>query len=251
MYKTIIFDLDDTLTDDFQNTKNAFRIIMNYRKQKFTEEDFLRFNEIDVTTWRDRAAGKIVTPYEDDKIKKTEWLRASRFIKFFGEDNISYQEAVELNNVYMEGMKEKVVSRPGAFEIIKYLAEQNYRLAIATNGPRIPLQTKIEKLGITPYINTIFSAEEVGFMKPQKKFYEGLITKIGISNKSEILFVGDDLEKDIKGGIENGLDTCWCNYNNDVNNKYECKYEIKSLYELKNILKGREKSINREEEFSL
>ncbi len=244
MYKTIIFDLDDTLTNDLENTRSAFKVAMDYKNQEFTEEDFLRFHEIDVTTWRDRAAGKIVTPYDDDKVKKTEWMRASRFIKFFGEGNISYEEAVELNNVYMEGMKENVVARPGAFETIRYLFEKGYRIAIATNGPRIPLQTKIEKLGIRKYVNTIFSAEEVGFMKPHKDFYEGLMRKLEISDKSEVLFVGDDLEKDIKGGLENGLDTCWCNYNNDVNNKYRSKYQIRNLEELKNILKGKEKDID-------
>ena len=163
MYKTIIFDLDDTLTDDLENTRNAFKIVMKYINQKYTEEDFLRFHEIDVTTWRDRAAGKIITPYDDDKLKKTEWIRSSRFRKYFGEENISYEDSVELNNVYMEGMKEKVVARPGALDLIKYLSESGFRLAIATNGPRIPLQTKIEKLGISNYINTVFSAEEVGF----------------------------------------------------------------------------------------
>lgn len=236
MYKTIIFDLDDTLTNDFENTKNAFKIVMEYKNEEYTNEKFLRFHEIDVTTWKDRAEGKIVTPYENNKDKKIEWIRTSRFIKFFGENNISYEDAVKLNNVYMEGMKEKVVSRPGAFDVIKYLFEKNYRIVIATNGPIIPLQSKIEKLGISNYVKQIFSSEEVGFMKPQKQFYEGLMKKIGLLDKSEILFIGDDLEKDIKGGIENGLDTCWCNYNNMFNNKYKCKYEITRLEELKNIL---------------
>lgn len=244
MYKTIIFDLDDTLTDDLENTRIAFGIAMKYKNQEFTEEDFFRFHEIDVQTWRDRAAGKFITPYENDNAKKTEWIRASRFIKFFGDDSISYEEAVELNKAYMEGMKEKVVARPGAFEIIKYLSGKGYRLVIATNGPRIPLQSKIEKLGIENYINTVYSSEEVGFMKPFKEFYDGLMKKLNITDRSEVLFIGDDLEKDIRGGLENGLDTCWCNYNNSVNNKYKCKYEIKKLEDLKTILKGKEKEID-------
>lgn len=56
MYKTIIFDLDDTLTDDLENTRIAFGIAMKYKNQEFIEEDFFRFHEIDVQTWRDRSA---------------------------------------------------------------------------------------------------------------------------------------------------------------------------------------------------
>ena len=40
----------------------------------------------------------------------------------------------------------------------------------------------------------------------------------------------------IKGGIENGLDTCWVNYNDKITSEIIPKYEIISLNELKNIL---------------
>ena len=236
MYKTIIFDLDDTLTDDKANIKEAFKVVMNYMNKQFEEEEFDRFYEIDKATWRDRAAGKLLTPYEDDIEKKTEWIRASRFLKFFNNE-ISYEEAVKINDIYMDGMKNYVVARDGAKEIISYLFNKGYKIIIATNGPSVPLRTKLEKLDIVKYVNTIFSADEVGFMKPHREYYLGLEEKANINNdNNDILFIGDDLEKDIKGGIDNNLDTCWCNYNNEVNDKYNAKFEITSLYQLKTIL---------------
>ena len=36
MYKTLIFDLDDTLTDDKANIKEAFKIVMQYMNKKYT-----------------------------------------------------------------------------------------------------------------------------------------------------------------------------------------------------------------------
>ena len=235
MYKTLIFDLDDTLTDDKANVKEAFKFVMEYINKKYTEEIFNKFYEIDKATWRDRAAGKLLTPYEDDIEKKTEWIRASRFLKLFNNE-ISYEDAVNINNIYMEGMKEHIVSRDGTKDIISYLYEKGYRIVIATNGPSVPLKTKINKLEIEKYVDTIFAADEVGFMKPHKEYYEGLLKKASITNKKDILFIGDDLDKDIKGGVDNGIDTCWCNYNNEINNKYYTKYEITNLIQLKNIL---------------
>lgn len=237
MYNILIFDLDDTLTNNLENVREAFRKVNKYRNEEFTEENFLKFYQIDLKVWSDRASGKLLTPYEDNKAKKAEWLRATRFIRYYGEDNISYEEAVLVNNIYMNGMKEKVVPRENCFEVIKYLYNKGYKIIIATNGPLIPLKTKIEKLNITSYIDTIFSGEEVGFMKPSKQFYEGLLKKANLKSKEQILFLGDDLEKDIKGGIENGIDTCWCNYNNVLNNSsYIPKYEIHNLVELKKFL---------------
>lgn len=237
MYKVLIFDLDDTLTNNLENVKEAFKKVIEYRKEKFTEEKFSKFYNIDLKFWSDRANGKLLTPYEDNKEKKVEWLRANRFIKYFGENNISYEEAVKVNDIYMNGMKEKVVPRENCFEVIKYLYDKNYKIVIATNGPLIPLKIKIEKLDIFKYMDTIFLAEEIGFMKPSKEFYEGLMNKSNLKVKEDILFIGDDLEKDIKGGIENGIDTCWCNYDNIPNNlSYIPKYEIHNLVDLKNIL---------------
>ena len=237
MYKVLIFDLDDTLTNNLENVKEAFKKVIEYRKEKFTEEKFSKFYNIDLKFWSDRANGKLLTPYEDNKEKKVEWLRANRFIKYFGENNISYEEAVKVNDIYMNGMKEKVVPRENCFEVIKYLYDKNYKIVIATNGPLIPLKIKIEKLDIFKYMDTIFSAEEIGFMKPSKEFYEALMKKSNLKVKEDILFIGDDLEKDIKGGIENGIDTCWCNYDNIPNNlSYIQKYEIHNLVYLKNII---------------
>lgn len=66
---------------------------------KFSEEDFNKFYEIDKNTWKDRTAGKLLTPYEDNNEKKTEWIRASRFLKFFN-NRINYEEAVKINDIY-------------------------------------------------------------------------------------------------------------------------------------------------------
>ena len=120
--------------------------------------------------------------------------------------------------------------------MINYLCDNGYKLVIATNGPIVPLKSKIEKLGIADCIDTIFSAEEVGYMKPNKAFYEGLLKKAKLTNLKDTLFIGDDLEKDVKGAIENKIDICWCNYDDAINDKYKINYEINNLKELKDIL---------------
>lgn len=235
MYKCLIFDLDDTLTDDFENCREAFKIMISSRNEEYFEENYLKFKEIDNQTWAARAAGKLITPYEDNDEKKKEWLRVSRILKYY-ENQISYDDAVKLNDIYVEGMKEKVVARPNAKEVIKYLSEKKYKIIIATNGPLIPLKEKLKKLEIIDYVDIMFSAEEAGQMKPHKKYYEKLFEKVQIIPSKEVLFIGDNLETDIKGGLEQGLSTCWCNYNSEINNKYDTTHEITKLKDLMKIL---------------
>lgn len=104
MYKTIIFDLDDTLNDDTKNMQEAFKILT---KDKYSDEEFKKFQTIDKNYWKERAAGIVKDPREGmSKAEKAEWNRAQRFLRYF--KGISYEEAVKMNEIYTEGLKRKV-----------------------------------------------------------------------------------------------------------------------------------------------
>ena len=68
MYNTLIFDFDDTLTDDTENVKQAFKIMLEYKKENYTDEKFFRFRNIDLQTWKDRNDGKLISPYENNRV---------------------------------------------------------------------------------------------------------------------------------------------------------------------------------------
>ena len=73
-------------------------------------------------------------------------------------------------------------------------------------------------------------------MKPHNEFFEGFFNKINSFEKEEMLIIGDELEKDMLGGIQNGIDACWFNPKKLDNSQYKVNYEINDLLELKNIL---------------
>ena len=232
MYTTIIFDLDDTLSDNRKNMQGAFKKVVG---EKYSDKEFEKFNEIDQRIWKERAEGIIKNPREGmTKEEVTEWIRAQRFIKYF--ENITYEEAVKCNDLYVEGLKEKAEPINGALEILKYLKEKNYNIIIATNGPSDALPAKLEKLGFTNLIDETMAADECGYMKPNPRFYEALFDKINNYNKNEMLFIGDEIEKDIKGGNNFGIDTCWFNNKKEECVEYMPTYEIHDLMELKKIL---------------
>ena len=240
MYKIIIFDLDDTLIDNTKNIQNGFKEVLKYRNEKYSEEKFEYFEKHDKSYWSKRARGEIKDPAElmGDIEKKVEWVRAMRFLTFF--NDIDYNEAVKINDLYMEALKENVVEIEGARDTVKYLKEKGYKIAVATNGPTVAINSKLSKSGILEYTDVIFSADEIGKMKPHKIFFDGLLNKIGSQNKEEMLIVGDQLEKDVKGGIDNNIDSCWFNLyraKKELENyNYKPTYVIESLVELKNIL---------------
>ena len=134
----------------------------------------------------------------------------------------TYEEAVKCNDLYVEGLKEKVEPINGAIEILEYLKEKDYEIVIATNGPSDALPAKLEKLGFTNLIDKTMAADECGYMKPNPRFYEALFDKINNHNKEEMLFIGDEIEKDIKDkiqeenieGLEKGMDNLYRHISN-------------------------------------
>ena len=121
-------------------------------------------------------------------------------------------------------------------QVLQYLYEKGYEIYIITNSPTIVVKDKLEAIDALKYIKETFSAEEAGHMKPHDEFFKVFFNKINNYEKEKMLIIGDELEKDILGGIKNKIDTCWFNPNKAHNNQYKTTYEIYVLMELKNIL---------------
>ncbi len=61
-YKILIFDLDDTLIDNFANYQYAFQRMIAEKEEVYTEYNFLKWYEIDKKFWKDRQDGLIEIP---------------------------------------------------------------------------------------------------------------------------------------------------------------------------------------------
>lgn len=234
-YKKLLFDLDNTLVDDDENRKNAIKKVLLERKEEILDKKLEEFIKLDNQFWKDRASGKIKDPYKFKTLEeRTEWVRAQRFIKYF--NNVSLEEAKKINNRYVEYLKDKIVPIKNSTQVLQYLYEKGYEIYIITNSPTIVVKNKLEAIDALKYIKETFSAEEAGHMKPHDEFFKVFFNKINNYEKEKMLIIGDELEKDILGGIKNKIDTCWFNPNKTYNNQYKTTYEIYELMELKNIL---------------
>lgn len=235
-YKKILFDLDNTLVDDDENRKYAIKQILLERNESVTKEKLQNFIDLDNQFWKDRAEGKIKDPYVfKQKEERTRWVRAQRFIKFF--ENISFEEAVEINNKYINLLGNHIVPMKNSEEILEYLYNKNYEMYIVTNSPSKVVNDKLDKINGQKYIKIVFSSDEAGCMKPNDDFFEKFFNKIGTTKTDDMIIIGDELEKDVWGGIQNGIDSCWLNIKKDKNNSdLKPNYEINDLIELKRFL---------------
>lgn len=238
-YKTLIFDLDDTLTNNMESIHYAFNKVVEKLQQEVSDERFFRWAEFDANYWHAWEKGEMKLPESiktlEDRIR---YLRSTRFIWFFEKEGIevSFECAVELNEIYCEMMGVNIVEMENAGKLLKELHEE-YEIIVATNGPKVAAFNKVERAHLMPYVSFVLCSEEVGYSKPMPQFYEILFERAENKDKSTMLMIGDTLTTDILGGMRNGLDTCWLNWKKlPVPKEYHPTFVIHELLELKEKL---------------
>ena len=214
-YEILLFDLDDTLIDNLENVKYAFTKVSEYLGKEYTEEEFNRWYFFDKQFWQDFSAGLITVPYDKMDSRFIPYLQSLRYKNFYNNE-FDIDKALDINKLYINSMKEKVIPMPESKETLEYLSKK-YTIIIATNGPEQPVNDKLSKISCLQYIDNVFSADKTKdkVTKPNKIYFEELLDYIKYHDKERILLIGDSPLTDIQGGMSSNIDTCWFNRNNE------------------------------------
>ena len=119
-YELIIFDLDDTLIDNLENVRYAYKKMIEYMGQEYSEQDFEKWILFDKKFWIDFYEGKFSVPYEKNDSKFVPYVQSLRYYLFF-DKKITMDKALEINDLFLSSLKEVVVAVEGAYETLEAL----------------------------------------------------------------------------------------------------------------------------------
>ncbi len=144
--------------------------------------------------------------------------------------NIDYSLKDELLNLYKVLTPYEEVPN-----VLQTLKKKNFKLAILSNGTPSLLKELVKSNKLENIFDDLFSVEQVGIYKPNKKVYEIPIQKYHIK-KNEVAFLSANTW-DVSGSGNYGYNSIWVNRNNNIFDKldYKPNFEIKNLSELLNI----------------
>jgi len=228
-YKHLFFDLDHTLWDFDANAKAtlidvyALHDLDNRVEAAF--EDFYRkylyHNEI---LWDKYHHGQISA----DELK---WKRMWRTLLDFkiGDEPL----AKELSASFLELLPTKKILFPYTIEILEYLLAKNYVLHLITNGFEKTQWNKLNHSGLGGYFTHVITSEASNSLKPKKEIFEFALDKAGAVLKESIM-IGDNLDADIQGAMNAGMDSIFVNHIN-ATTILQPTYIIYHLKELENI----------------
>jgi putative hydrolase of the HAD superfamily len=229
-YRHLFFDLDHTLWDFDANAKDALTDMFNFYSSDLTE---VHSFELFYTNYLQHNA-LLWTRYENGFISHEElkWRRMWRTLLDFKIANEAL--AKKMSACFLETLPTKNKVFDYTYEILGYLTEKNYSLHLITNGFEKVQYSKLNNSNLTQYFGHVITSEISNSVKPKKEIFEYALNKCGGIN-CESLMIGDNLNADILGAQNAGMDSVFVNHINA-----ECTgnptYIIRHLKELESIL---------------
>ena len=198
-YHTILLDADGTLLDFLRSEDEAVREAMKLNGITPTDELVHRYSEINDGLWKKLERGEI----------EKSVLLYHRFELFAAEFGYVL-DAKKMAQDYMVCLSQKGYLLDGAKEFLEKLYGKA-ALYIVTNGVKFIQTGRYARSGLDTLIDRVFISEELGYEKPNVKYFEAVAEAIPGFDRNGTLIVGDSLTSDMKGGLAYGIDTCWYN----------------------------------------
>jgi len=201
--KHIFFDLDHTLWDFDKNSKHTFEKIFIDNEIDLHIDVFLDcYIPINTNYWK---------LYRENNISKDK-LRYGRLNDTFKalQLDVSTKIIYKLSDDYIKFLSSFNFLIEGTIPILQYL-KTKYELHIITNGFQEVQNLKLINSNIDGFFNTITNSEMAGVKKPHQKIFQLAINKARTDFSSSIM-IGDNLEADIQGSLDVGMDAILFNY---------------------------------------
>ncbi|MEI6060010.1 MAG: YjjG family noncanonical pyrimidine nucleotidase [Bacteroidota bacterium] len=205
-YKHIFFDLDHTLWDFERNAEETKRELfetLNLKDRGIDNYELFREKYIGINQ-------ALWALYREDKIEK-DALNFKRFydtLCLLGIDDRQLGEAMASG--FIEGISSKTYLFPNAMEVLEYL-QGKYPLYIITNGFEEVQFSKLRNSGMDRFFKSVITSEEAGVKKPDAEIFHYALRKTG-ALAQDSLMIGDDLEIDMAGARQLGMDQLYVNH---------------------------------------
>ncbi|PDZ65304.1 2-haloalkanoic acid dehalogenase [Bacillus cereus] len=194
-YKAMLFDLDDTLLDRDKAVDKLFLLVLekcyedvsdtvkNNMLQKFKEYDKREYGISNKTIVLESLFDEFAPIYR----------LPHNYIQDFWNENFPTCFSIDQNTIHF----------------LNHI-KSHFKIGIITNGSTHRQKAKIINTNLNNYFDTIIISEEVGLSKPDKRIFELALNKLNVQPE-DVLFIGDDLEKDIAGPQNANIKGVWFN----------------------------------------
>ena len=228
-YKHLFFDLDHTLWDFDANAKETLADLysifdLNNRISTAFDDFYPKYLFHNEVLWNNYHKGLISS-------EELKWRRMWRTLLDF---KIADEPlAREMSGQFLEILPTKKILFPHTIEILDYLTAKKYTLHLITNGFEKTLWSKLNHSGLSNYFTHVITSEASNSLKPKKEIFDFAMDKAK-ALLTESIMIGDNLDADIQGAMNAGMDTVFVNHI-DARPAIKPTYTVTHLQQLESI----------------
>lgn len=228
-YKHLFFDLDHTLWDFESNAKQTLQelhLALNLTTRGVDSFDafYERYIYHNTRLWERYRKGFIK---RDDLRWKRMWNTLLDFK--IGDEKL----ARSMDSFFLDRLPTRTLLFPHAINVLEYLRGKGYALHLITNGFETVQHSKLKHSGLTGFFEEVITSEGSNSLKPHKQIFEYALRKTRATSKESIM-LGDDIEADIVGAKNAGIDQVYINHKH-IAPPVQPTYTVYALKELENI----------------
>jgi putative hydrolase of the HAD superfamily len=199
MYQAILFDIDDTLYSYQEANVQTMPLVADYvhRELGVEREPFLslyaRCMEEQLRSHSDVAGCH---------------SRAIRFQMVLERLKKPLCHAAVLNDLYWNSFLNVMKPFPHMVECLRTLCAMGLRMGVCSDMTTDWQLKKLQRLGVLELLDFVVTSEEAGVEKPHPDIFR-LCAQKAECEAGECLFIGDNLNKDVRGAQGVGMHALW------------------------------------------
>ena len=202
-YKDLLFDADNTVFDFSACEKKSFFASAEKLGIKADADAYAHYTVYNSMLWEALERGEI----DSNGVLHTRYFKT---LEYMGLDT---ELADVWNAEYESGLADSAILYDDSAECLDRLSKK-YRLSMITNGIESVQKSRFKIANLDRYFeNRLFISGEIGFSKPDRRFFDFVENNLDGFEKSSALVVGDSLTADIAGAVNSEIDAVFIDRN--------------------------------------
>lgn len=217
--KCVLFDLDNTLID------------FSSMKKRCTEAAISAMIDAGLEMRRKRAFNLMFKMYQKYGIE--DHTIYQKFLQKYTK-KLDYKIISAGIVAYRKVRSSELVPYPHVRETIFKLKNNGLKLGIVSDAPKMQAWLRLTEMNLVEFFDVVLGYEDTGKLKPSAAPFKKALKKMKLKPE-EVIFVGDNHQRDILGAKKVGMKTVLAKYGQVVK-KGKADFVLKDVRELVRIL---------------